>query len=94
VNTQVAIIRCEILTSVYGKEFIGLDRQTNMLAGGRTVKVLNYSDNSARVYYNDRFGGDILIFEKKNGEWKLAVWERTVWSKYGSADDFMWPYIR
>ena len=93
-NWVIAIIKCERLTSLYGKEFIGLDRQTNMLAGANTVKVLNYTDNFARVYYRDTFGGDILIFQKKNGKWELSVWERTVWSKHGSADDFMWPYIR
>ena len=93
-NWILSIIKCEKLTSLYGKEFIGLDKQTNMLNGASTIKVLNYSDNSARVYYKDKSGGDILLFEKKNGKWEYTVWEKTVWSKTGSADDFMWPYIR
>jgi hypothetical protein len=89
-----SIIKCENLTSQYGKEFEGLEESTNMLKESETVKVLNYSNMTARVYYKDREGGDILRFIKQDGKWVLDKWEKTVWSRTGSADGFMWPYIR
>ena len=94
INWTISIIKCERLTSLYGKEFIGLDRQTNMLEGASIIKVLDYSYSFARVYYKDESGGNILIFKKGDGKWRYVIWERTVWSRMGSADDFLWPYIR
>jgi REP element-mobilizing transposase RayT len=36
-----------------------------------------------------------LTFPKfKDGKWRYTIWERTVWSRMGSADGFLWPYIR
>lgn len=89
-----SLISCEILTAKHGEEFVGLDQQTNMLKSSNIIKVLEYSDTSATVYYKSEDGGDILEFRKINEEWKLNKWVATVWSKTGSADDIMWPYIR
>jgi hypothetical protein len=89
-----SIIKCEILTYRYWKEFEGLEQSTNMLKKSETIKVLDYSKVSARIYYKDREGGDILKFNKQDGRWVFDKWERTVWSRTGSADGFMWPYIR
>ena len=91
-----SITYCEILTHFHGKEFAAVYRENTMMGEIDYLKVLDYSDATARVYYvsRNRSGGDILVFVKKDGQWKYEKWEKTVWSKTGSADSFMWPYIR
>ena len=44
------------------------------------------------LQFNNRQAASIA-FKDKNGDWVLGHWE-TVWSKYGSADGFYWPYYR
>ena len=85
-------VKNEILTYLHGDEFIGLQKSTNMIGDVDYLKVLAYSYNFARVYYFDNEGGDILGFERSNGHWKSVLWN-TVWSKMGSADDYIWPYF-
>ena len=88
-----SIAVCEWRTFKYGKEFYGLDEMTNMLNASETVKVLSCSRTYAVVYYRDRKGGDIIEFIKENNEWVLYKWQ-IIWSRTGSAEGFMWPYIR
>jgi hypothetical protein len=90
---SISIVKCEFLTSKHGKEFVGLELQTNLLDQAEILKVLHYSEITATVYYKDIYGGNILEFRKENNVWILNRWI-TVWSKQGSADGFMWPYIR
>ena len=90
----VSIIKCEMLTIEHRDEFIGLELQTNMLTLAETIKVLNYSEETATVYYKDQYGGNILEFRRNNNIWIFNRWGATVWSRQGSADGFMWPYIR
>lgn len=86
-------IKSEYLTLKYGKEFEGLEKQTNMLSDSSYYKVLDYSENKARVFYVSD-SGDIIVFQKNpQGEWIYQSWD-TIWSKSGSADGFMWPYYR
>ncbi|MBB6217231.1 hypothetical protein HNQ80_003350 [Anaerosolibacter carboniphilus] len=91
----VPYIRVEILTWQHGSEFATLYRLTNMIDGIDYFKVMDYSDTSARVYYvgNNRVTGSLLRFIRKDGQWVLERWD-TVWSRTGSADDFIWPYYR
>jgi len=91
-----SIAKCEILTYLHGKEFETLYKANNMIGEQKYLKVLNYSDTSARIYYVsvNGYGGDILTFVKKGDIWVYDKWERTVWSKSGSADGFIWPYLR
>lgn len=89
-----SLIKCEVLTYQHGEEFMTLYQQTNMLEDQKYYKVLDYSDATARVYYvSVNRAGNVLSFTKKNGSWELDKWE-TVWSKSGSADGFIWPYLR
>lgn len=90
------VLKCEILTYQHGGEFDTIYKENTMMGAIDYLKILNYSNESARVYYvsKDRSGGDILIFTKKDEKWIYEGWERTVWSKSGSADGFIWPYIR
>lgn len=93
----VSIGKCENLTRKYGHEFEEAKTQTNMLDECKTFKVLEYSDTYAVGYYVTvgRTGGAKLYFERANSQeaWQLSTWE-AVWSKHGSADGVMWPYIR
>jgi len=92
----ISILKCEVLTWQYGSQFEIVYRENTMMGEIDYLKVLDYSEESARVYYvsKNHSGGDVLIFSKQNGLWKYDKWERTVWSKTGSADGFIWPYIR
>ncbi len=90
------VLKCEFLTYKYGNQFEKIYKENTMIGEIEYLKVLEYSDFTAKVYYVSKnyTGGDILSFLKKNGHWKYNKWERTVWSKTGSADGFVWPYIR
>ncbi|MBQ4052589.1 MAG: hypothetical protein IJD09_02965 [Clostridia bacterium] len=85
-------IKAEYLTAAYGNEFKGLEAQTHMLNNSRYHKVLEYSDDAAKVFYVSDTG-DLITFVKNADSWELSEW-KTVWSKTGSASDFMWPYYR
>ena len=89
----ISIAQCEILTFQHGHEFEGMEETTNMLSKADYFKVLSYSDSNARVFYKSYYNSNILEFMLQDGEWVLGNWQ-TVWSRSGSADDFMWPYIR
>lgn len=90
----VPYIQCEILTAKYGDEFMDLEKSIQMIDEADYLKVLEYSETFARVYYVSDTGGDILTFCKTDGAWNLERdgWE-TVWSKSGNADGFIWPYF-
>ena len=91
----ISILKCEILTYQYGNQFEEIYRRNTMLGDVDYFKVLNYTNDGARVYYvsKNRSGGNILNFYKDNDNWCCDSWN-TVWSKTGSADGFIWPYIR
>ena len=82
----------EILTIKYGTEFVDLYKMTNMIDAVDNLKVLFYSNGIAHVYYFDNHSGNILEFININDKWEITKWN-TVWSKMGSADNFIWPYI-
>ncbi|PWL44981.1 MAG: hypothetical protein DBY45_04845 [Clostridiales bacterium] len=91
-----SIAKCEILTLRHGKEFINSYKQNSMIGSIDYLKILDYNSDSARIYYvgSGRSGGDVLLFKRVDHQWIYTDWERTVWSKSGSADGFIWPYIR
>jgi hypothetical protein len=92
-----SILKCEILTIKYGKEFYGLEvEETENKA--ETMKVLKYNDNLAQVYYKnyypsrDNVIGTVFTFRRQDRKWIQTEWE-TKWSKGGSADERVWPYF-
>jgi hypothetical protein len=91
----VPYLRVEVLTWKHGTEFETLYKSSNILDDIDYFKVMNYSDTSARVYYvaKNRARADLFTFVQKDGQWVLDKW-KTIWSKTGSADDFIWPYYR
>lgn len=64
-----------------------------MLGDMEYFKVLECSDNSAKVYYvsKNMSGADVLTFAKINGKWTETRWN-TIWSTTGSASEVIWPY--
>lgn len=92
----ISILKCEILTYHFGKQFEGVYQENTMIGEIEYLKVLNYSNDFARVYFvsKNRTCGNVLTFSKQGDGWMYDGWEKTVWSKQGSADGFIWPYIR
>jgi hypothetical protein len=90
---SLTILHCEYLTFKYGSEYVGLEEQTKMLPEAANLKVLYRGKYYSAVYYRAEDWGDILYFSNTGNGHKLIEWE-TIWSKGGSADDFMWPYLR
>ena len=88
------IVKCEILTLQHKSEFVEQYKQVDVINDVDCMKIINYDDNEAEVYYVSKNKyGNILKFKKHNGVWLMDSWE-TVWSKSGSADGFIWPHIR
>ena len=89
-----SLLKCEILTFKYGGEFKIIYKENTMLGNIDYFKVLNYSDDVARVYYvsENKAGGDVLTFEKIDGKWFYNGQWQTIWSKTGSASNVVWPY--
>ena len=99
------LIPCVIVIQAFGEmkiktfilhreEFETIYRENTMLGEIDYLKVLEYSEEYARVYYvsENRSAGDILSFVKQGDKWKYDNWERTVWSATGSASEVIWPY--
>lgn len=95
-----SIAICEFNTFKYGDIFRNTEIQD--IGGIRyltdeKIKVIECSNNYAKVYsvFENELnkGGDIYCFKCNNNNWEFDRWE-TVWSKMGSADGFIWPYIR
>jgi len=84
--------KIDLLTLMHSNEFKDEYNQTHMLSGHPKPKVMEYSPDSAKVYYVDKNGGDVLWFKKKDDQWIMTDWD-TVWSSSGSADGFIWPFI-
>ena len=92
-----SLIKCEILTQKYVYQFKDAYKEHTLLMECDTIKVLNYTSHSAKVYYitENHGSGSILYFKRANkkSNWEFVEWE-VVWSDSGSADGYVWPYIR
>jgi len=88
-------IKCEYLTSSYGKEFEHLWKQDAAMQEPEYIKVLKYDNHRASVYYvsPDKRGGTVLYFTRSEDCWVIDGWG-PYWAYMGSADDLIWPYIR
>ncbi|PBI85639.1 hypothetical protein BSF41_36160 [Flavobacterium sp. ACN2] len=87
--------KCEYLTWKHESEFLIPKEVSSMIDGMSSKKVLEYANYNAIVYYvsSEKSSGDTIYFILVDGKWIISNWE-TVWSKTGSADGFIWPYIR
>lgn len=88
-----SLLKCSVLTIMHGKEFETAYTENTMIGDIDYLRILEYSENFAKVYYvsKNRSGGNVLSFKKENGKWKYNNWE-TVWSATGSASEVIWPY--
>ena len=82
-------IKVEILTYLYSKEFLYLEKDNYILADYYYIKVFYNSKNIAQIYYSGD-SIDLVTYIKKDGKWEHYMWE-TIWSS-GTADDFTWPF--
>lgn len=90
----VSFVKCEIFTFKYKEEFADKYLQTGMINDVDRIKVISYSKSNAKVYYSlKNEGGNLLFLKSQNEQWTLEKW-KTVWSKTGTADGYIWPYIR
>ena len=82
-------------TDLYGKQFEVLYSVTGWVEKGEFYKVVEYSETSAKIYYVEVEEQTTyhLFFSRsdKDKDWTLTDW-KVIWSKYGSADDFPWPF--
>lgn len=96
-----SISMCEYNTYKYGEIFRSIKIHD---IGGEgylddcDIKVIKYNKDYAKVYavfsYEQNETGLVYYFEKnENDDWKFDYYE-AVYSKMGSADGFIWPYIR
>lgn len=87
-----SIIKCEVVTALYGKEF----QHFEVLSMAESFKILEYDKDYAKIYFitRNRESGSIHSYIKVDGEWTFNKWEDGGWSRQGSADGFVWPYIR
>jgi len=81
--------KVEVLTWRHGDEFRDGYKQTQMINRIEYLKVINYSDTSAKVLYVGQ-SANYVWFKRQNDEWVMETWG-TVWSKEGSADGLTWP---
>ena len=88
-------VKVECATLLHGDEFSDLYTETHMKDDISYLKVMGYDKKSASIYYveKEHKGAILCEFTKQGGEWRLNVW-KTIWSKSGSADGFIWPYYR
>ena len=104
-----SMIHAEILTARHGYVFeilITENPEIRNSVGDGDLKVLSYSNTSARIYriwevqeghdysrdVGDRHGGAIFYFSREGGMWQLTG-QGTTWSNVGSADGIIWPYF-
>lgn len=88
-------LKVEYLTEKHGGTFAELYHSIGLFEEIEYLKVMDYSESKAEVYYvvSEKAAGVLAEFESRSDSWELAEWE-TVWSSSGSADGFIWPYYR
>ena len=91
-----SIAKCEILTLMHGDNVKNGYLDTGWFDDIQSFKIIDYSQTEATVYYvnTDRtVGFTVLFFKNQSDYFEFKSWD-VVWSKSGSADGFIWPYIR
>lgn len=90
---SIALIKCEILTNKYRKDFEFAYKDNTMVGEMESFQVLECDDQTAQVYYIEegKTAAHVLYFEKVNESWQETDW-RCVWSTKGSASEVIWPY--
>ncbi len=91
-----SVLNCENLTNLHSGEFADCAQETISAWDMTGYKVLEYSEDHAKLYFYDKDDGNlVLAFEviyEKNGESWVKKNDTNWWSKQGSADEISWPY--
>ncbi len=88
-----ALIQCEINTNRLKGELPVLEDIYGEHNYNK-VKVLYYNNCYACVYATTDHYGNMYHLKKEHSQnWEQYAWE-CIWSRNGSADGFIWPYIR
>ena len=88
----IPLVQHGVYTTKHLEEFDGLyNEYTESPEWSRVVK---YTPVYAEVYSvgYERYAGFLSSFYKKDGKWEAGGFV-CVWSKRGSADERIWPYI-
>ena len=92
----ISLAKCEILTLIHGNEFStqAMYENNTMIGNMEYIKILDYTDNYARIYYvsEDKSLGNIIEFLKIDNKWIYSKWADSLWSTSGNADRVIWPY--
>lgn len=91
-----SLLHSEILTAKYCDESIFEACDAHGMLATDAIKILDYEPFAyCKAYGKSAEAGNvaILVYEFASDEWNVVSWH-TVWSKSGSADGFVWPYIR
>ncbi len=83
-------IHVEFLTNLHGHETKLLYRQTGIISSNNYQKILQYSEDKARVLYATTDDISECKFVKKDDLWVLESW-RCISSKNGSASGLTFP---
>jgi hypothetical protein len=86
-------VKCEMLTNMHGDEFEYGYLEVGMLDTPEYIKVLDYTEKQAKIYYVNENTGQVLQFVKHDKKWKYDSWLEYGWSKQGNEDGIIWPYI-
>ena len=90
-------VKVEVLTYFYCNEFDHINRNDFMINNEEYLKIYQRTKYSATVYFVEKdkqFAVLAYFYKDSNGEWVFTGNWECVWSKNGSADDFIWPYYR
>jgi hypothetical protein len=80
---------------LYGNKFEALYELTGWVESVEFYRVVDYSENSAKIYYAEA-GGQTTYYlwfsrDNKDSDWTLSDY-KVLWAKYGNADDWPWPF--
>ena len=89
----ISILKCEILTASHASEFEDEYIQEDIVVPADCIKILFYSDEYARVYYECGSSADIIDFRFRDGRWHFM--RRLSIKSDGDSRPkrFVWPYL-
>ncbi len=91
-------VHCEMLTLQYKAEFEYAYLSGTEIAKLQDLKVLSYSDHSAKVYYMEHgmASGNVVTFQRirTNSAWEVSDWVILwdIWNTENESRNFVYPY--
>lgn len=91
-----AVLHCEWLTARHLEpEMTEVCEELLRQGTFESVKLLEYDPYGYAELYgrHDGMGNFFRLTSDYNDGWRVILW-KTIWSDQGTADEFIWPYIR